>query len=314
MNNSAAEAVSRKKSRIRSSRGDQIFDICNITFLTLLMIVTLYPFLNTAAVSLNNATDSIKGGIYLLPRIWTLDNYSYVLKEATIFHATLISILRTVIGTIVTVFCSAMVAYTITRQDFVLRKFVTIAFILTMYFNGGLIPNFLLIRDLGLLNNFWVYIFPGLIGVFNLIIIRSFIEGLPESILESARIDGAGDFKMFYSIVLPLCVPVLATVALFSAVYQWNQWFDVFLYNSSNIDLSTLQYELQKILQNSNASLTPKSAGDAFANANNPGGNTVTPFAIRATMTIVASLPIIMVYPFLQKYFVKGMTVGGVKG
>ncbi|OME84044.1 sugar ABC transporter permease [Paenibacillus sp. FSL A5-0031] len=314
MSHSASEAVSNKPSRIRSSRGDLIFDICNYIFLTLLMVVTLYPFLNTAAVSLNNATDSIKGGIYLLPRIWTLDNYSYVLREATIFHATLISILRTVIGTIATVFCSAMVAYTITRQEYVLRKFVTIAFILTMYFNGGLIPNFLLIRDLGLLNNFWVYIFPGLIGVFNLIIIRSFIEGLPESILESARIDGAGDFKMFYSIVLPLCVPVLATVALFSAVYQWNQWFDVFLYNSSNIDLSTLQYELQKILQNSNASLTTKTAGDAFANAGNSGANTVTPFAIRATMTIVASLPIIMVYPFLQKYFVKGMTVGGVKG
>ncbi|WP_082361249.1 carbohydrate ABC transporter permease [Bacillus sp. FJAT-28004] len=314
MSHSATEAVSNKSSRIRSSHGDLIFDICNYIFLTLLMVVTLYPFLNTAAVSLNNATDSIKGGIYLLPRIWTLDNYVYVLREATIFHATLISILRTVIGTIATVFCSAMVAYTITRQEYVLRKFVTIAFILTMYFNGGLIPNFLLIRDLGLLNNFWVYIFPGLIGVFNLIIIRSFIEGLPESILESARIDGAGDFKMFYSIVLPLCVPVLATVALFSAVYQWNQWFDVFLYNSSNIDLSTLQYELQKILQNSNASLTTKTAGDAFANSANSGANTVTPFAIRATMTIVASLPIIMVYPFLQKYFVKGMTVGGVKG
>lgn len=314
MSQSAAKAVSSKKSRIRSSNGDRIFDICNYIFLTLLMVVTLYPFLNTAAVSLNNATDSIKGGIYLLPRIWTLDNYAYVLKESTIFHATLISILRTVIGTIATVFCSAMVAYTITRQEYVLRKFVTIAFILTMYFNGGLIPNFLLIRDLGLINNFWVYIFPGLIGVFNLIIIRSFIEGLPESILESARIDGAGDFKMFYSIVLPLCVPVLATVALFSAVYQWNQWFDVFLYNSSNIDLSTLQYELQKILQNSNASLTTKSAGDAFVNAGNTGANTVTPLAVRATMTIVASLPIIMVYPFLQKYFVKGMTVGGVKG
>ncbi|MGG1635271.1 carbohydrate ABC transporter permease [Paenibacillus sp. FSL K6-3182] len=314
MSHSASEAVSNKPSRIRSSRGDLIFDICNYIFLTLLMVVTLYPFLNTAAVSLNNATDSIKGGIYLLPRIWTLDNYAYVLKEATIFHATLISILRTVIGTIATVFCSAMVAYTITRQEYVLRKFVTIAFILTMYFNGGLIPNFLLIRDLGLINNFWVYIFPGLIGVFNLIIIRSFIEGLPESILESARIDGAGDFKMFYSIVLPLCVPVLATVALFSAVYQWNQWFDVFLYNSSNIDLSTLQYELQKILQNSNASLTAKTAADAFSGAANSGGNSVTPLAVRATMTIVASLPIIMVYPFLQKYFVKGMTVGGVKG
>ncbi|MBW7454513.1 carbohydrate ABC transporter permease, partial [Paenibacillus sepulcri] len=267
MANPAAEAVSNKSSRIRASRGDLIFDIVNYAFLTILMIVTLYPFLNTLAVSLNTADDSIRGGIYLWPRIWTLDNYVYVFKEATIFHATLISILRTVIGTVLTVFCSAMVAYTISRQDYVLRKFVTIAFILTMYFNGGLIPNFLLIRDLGLINSFWVYIWPGLIGVFNLIIIRSFIEGLPESLLESAKIDGAGDFKTFFSIVLPLCMPVLATVALFTAVYQWNQWFDVFLYNSSNIELSTLQYELQKILQNSNASLTAKTAGDAFANA-----------------------------------------------
>ncbi|MNZ51682.1 L-arabinose transport system permease protein AraQ [compost metagenome] len=225
----------------------------------------------------------------------------------------MISVLRTVIGTIVTVFSSAMVAYTISRQEYLLRKFVTIAFILTMYINGGLIPNFLLIRDLGLIDSFWVYIWPGLIGVFNLIIIRSFIEGLPESIMESARIDGAGDYRNFFSIVLQLCTPVLATVALFSGVYQWNQWFDVFLYNSSNIDLSTLQYELQKILQNSNASLSAKSAGDAFAGAGQ-NATAVTPFSVRATMTITASVPIIMVYPFLQKYFVKGMMVGGVKG
>jgi putative aldouronate transport system permease protein len=307
------QSKSNPTKRRRATRSDQIFDLCNYAFLIILMIVTLYPFLNTLAVSLNNATDSIKGGIYLWPRIWTLSNYEYVLKEATIFHATLISILRTVIGTVLTVFCSAMVAYTVSRQDFVLRKFVTIAFILTMYFNGGLIPNFLLVRELGLINSFWVYIWPGLIGVFNLIIIRSFIEGLPDSILESAKIDGAGDFKTFYSIVLPLSLPVLATVALFTAVYQWNQWFDVFLYNSSIIDLSTLQYELQKILQNSNTSMSSKTASDAFANANHTSANTVTPFSIRATMTIVASIPIIMVYPFLQKYFVKGMTVGGVK-
>jgi putative aldouronate transport system permease protein len=303
-----------KKNSIRSTRSDMIFDICNYVFLSLLMVVTLYPFLNTLAVSLNQATDSIRGGIYLWPRIWTIENYNYIFRESTIFHATMISILRTVIGTVLTVFCSAMVAYTISRQDFVLRKFVTIAFILTMYFNGGLIPNFLLIRELGMIGTFSVYIWPSLIGVFNLIIIRSFIDGLPDSILESAKIDGAGDFKTFYSIVLPLSLPVLATVALFTAVFQWNQWFDVFLYNSSYIELSTLQYELQKILQNSNASMSSRSASDAFANADNQAANTVTPLAVRATMTIVASIPIIMVYPFLQKYFVKGMMVGGVKG
>lgn len=305
--------TNKRKSRRAMSLGDRLFDYFNYVFLTLLMIVTLYPFVNTLAVSLNDANDSIRGGIYLLPREFTLDNFKYVFQEATIFHATLISVLRTVIGTVATVFCSAMVAYTISRQEFVLRKFVTIAFILTMYINGGLIPNFLLIRDLNLIDSFWVYIWPGLIGVFNLIIIRSFIEGLPESILESARIDGAGEYRNFFHIVLPLSTPVLATVALFSGVYQWNQWFDVFLYNSSNIDLSTLQYELQKILQNSNASMSAKSAGDAFASAGQDASS-VTPFSIRATMTIAASLPIIMVYPFLQKYFVQGMTVGGVKG
>lgn len=292
---------------------DKAFDYINYTCLMLLMIVTLYPFINTLAVSLNDARDSIRGGIYLWPRMFTFENYRYVLSEATIYNATLISALRTIIGTVLTVFCSAMVAYAISRQDFILRKFVTVAFILTMYINGGLIPNFLLIRDLGLLDTFWVYVFPGLIGVFNLIIIRSFIEGLPESILESARMDGASDYRTFFNIVLPLCIPVLATVSLFSGVYQWNSWFDVFLYNSSTIELSTLQYELQKILQNSNVSMTQRSAADVFAGQPQAQGM-VTPTSIRATMTIVASVPIIMVYPFLQKYFVKGMMVGGVKG
>lgn len=290
---------------------DWAFEIFNYTALTLLMIVTLYPFLNQIAISFNSATDSLKGGIYLWPREWTLENYRYVFKDATIFQATLVSVARTVLGTVLTVLCSAMVAYTISRPDFVLRKFVTIIFVLTMYVNGGLIPTFLLMKSLGLINSFWVYIWPGLIGVFNLIIIRSFIEGLPDGILEASRIDGAGDFRTFFSIVLPLSMPVLATVALFSGVYQWNSWFDVMLYNSSNIKLSTLQYELQKILQNSQAAMT---AASAFSNSQNLGASSVTPMSIRATMTIVASVPIIMVYPFLQKYFVKGMMVGGVKG
>lgn len=303
--------VKKKRRGYRMTAGDWAFEIFNYTALTLLMIVTLYPFLNQIAISFNSATDSLKGGIYLWPREWTLENYRYVFKDATIFHATLISVARTVIGTVLTVLCSAMVAYTISRPDYVLRKFVTVAFVLTMYVNGGLIPTFLLMKNLGLVNSFWVYIWPGLIGVFNLIIIRSFIEGLPDNILEASRIDGAGDFRTFFNIVLPLSTPVLATVALFSGVYQWNSWFDVMLYNSSNLKLSTLQYELQKILQNSQAAMT---AASAFASSNNVGVAQVTPLSIRATMTIVASVPIIMVYPFLQKYFVKGMMVGGVKG
>lgn len=277
-----------------------------------LVIVTLYPFLNQIAISLNTASDSVKGGIYLWPREFTLENYKYVFEQSSIFNATLISALRTVIGTLVSVFCCSMVAYTISRPEYVLRKFVSIAFILTMYFSGGLIPNFLLIRELGLLNTFSVYIIPGIIGVFNVIVIRSFIEALPEGILESARIDGAGEFTTFVRIVLPLCVPVLATVSLFTAVSQWNSWFDVFLYNSSTPELSTLQYELMKILQNS-STMNAQDYSTMFSGSGN-NSSYVTPTSIRSTMTIVASVPIILVYPFLQKHFVQGMTLGGVKG
>lgn len=295
-----------------SSVVDKIFDVCNIVFMLLLVTITLYPFLNMFALSLNDANDSVRGDIYIWPREWTLRNYQYIFSESNIFFATFISAARTIIGTIVSVFCTAMLAYTVARPEYKLKKFVSISFIFTMYFSGGLIPNYLLIKELGMLNSFWVYIIPGIIGVFNMIVIRSFIEGLPEGIMESAKMDGAGDFITFTRIVLPLTVPALATVSLFVAVYQWNSWFDVFLYNSSTPTLSTLQYELMKILSTSNTS-SASSAADAYANAQ---GNAaaVTPTSVRATMTIIASVPIIMVYPFLQKYFVKGMVVGGVKG
>lgn len=303
---------SSKASRLRnSSPGDRIFDICNVIFMICLMIVTMYPFVNMIAVSFNDANDAVRGGIYLWPREWTLNNYKFIFGESEIYHATLISLLRTVIGTAVSVFCTAMLAFTVSRQEFVLRKFVTLFFVITMYFSGGLIPGYLLIRNLGMTDSFWVYIVPGVIGVFNMIIIRSFIEGLPEGILESARIDGAGEFTTFIHVVLPLTIPAMATVSLFVAVGQWNSWFDVFLYNSSNIKLSTLQYELMKILQTTNTSATG-GAVDAYQSAEN--AVRVTPTSLRATMTIIASVPILVVYPFLQRYFVQGMTVGGVKG
>ncbi|MDQ0231184.1 carbohydrate ABC transporter permease [Metabacillus malikii] len=301
--------VKRGKSLMRT-REDVIFDTCNIIFMVLLSVIMLYPFLNQIALSLNAATDSVKGGIYLWPREFTWRNYEYVFSQASIIQAVFVSVARTVVGTGIGLLCTAMVAYAIAQEKFIFKKSVTIIFIMTMYFNGGLIPTYLLMKDLHLIGTFWVYIIPGLISAFNLIIIRSFIEGLPKSLFEQARIDGAGDFRVFFQIVLPLSLPVLATVALFVAVGQWNQWFDVFLYNSSNKDLTTLQYELMKILQN-----TATSNGDwntALANGQH-AENTVTPKSIQATMTIVASLPIICVYPFLQKYFVKGMTLGAVK-
>lgn len=301
----------KKRKNLMKTREDVIFDTTNIIFMVLLCIVMLYPFLNQVALSLNAATDSVKGGIYLWPREFTLHNYEHVFDNASVIKAITTSVLRTVIGTGFGLLCTAMVAYAIAQEKFMFKKAVTIIFIMTMYFNGGLIPTFLLMRDLNLIGSFWVYILPTLISAFNLIIMRSFIEGLPKSLFEQARIDGAGDFRIFFRIVLPLSMPVIATVALFLAVFQWNQWFDVFLYNSSVDYLTTLQYELMKIL--SNSATSSGSAAAAFANSGGGSQDVVTPKSIQATMTIVASLPIICVYPFLQKYFVKGMTLGAVK-
>ncbi len=290
---------------------DIIINVFVYIILILLIIVTLYPFLNTLAISFNDALDSSKGGIHLWPRKFTLYNYKTLLTRRQIFHASLVSVARTVLSTFLCTFSTAMVAYTLSRKEFVLRKFISFVYVLTMYIDGGLVPTYFLIRSLGLTNSFWVYVLPGLVSAFNLIVIRTYINGLPDSLIESARVDGAGEFTIFFKIVLPLCKPVLATIALFVAVDNWNAWFDTFLYNSANPQLSTLQYELMKVLQSANT--MTGSLEQALAQAAAGTVHTITPRAIRATMTIIVTVPIVIVYPFLQKYFVHGLTVGGVK-
>ena len=205
----------------------------------LLAVVTLYPFLNTLAVSFNAGNDTIRGGIYLWPRVWSLQNYKAVFVSGTIYNAFWVSVARTVIATVISLFLTSMLAYTVSRREYVFRKPITIIVVLTMYFNAGLIPYYFLIKDLNLLNKFLVYIIPGLISAFNMIVIRTYMQQLPDGLIESAKIDGAGDFRTFLCIVLPLCQPVLATVALFIAVGQWNSWFDTFLFASSKQHLST---------------------------------------------------------------------------
>ncbi|MCL6459414.1 MAG: carbohydrate ABC transporter permease [Gorillibacterium sp.] len=300
---------------IKSSRIEPIlFNTFNTLFMLFLVVVTLYPFVNTIAVSFNDGNDTIRGGIYLWPRVWTMKNYDSIFASGTIYHAFLVSVARTVLSTIFNLFLTTMLAYTLSRKEYVFRKPITLIFILTMYFNAGLIPNYFLIKDLGLLNSFWVYVLPTLVSAFNLIVIRTYIQTLPESMVESAKIDGAGEFRIFLQIIFPLCKPVLATIALFVAVGAWNSWFDTFLYASSEPSLSTLQYELMKLL-----SSTLNSSG-GNANLINGAGVTkgtasaiVTPLSIRAAITVVAAVPILIVYPFLQKYFVAGLNVGSVK-
>ena len=288
-----------------------VFNTLNAIFMLLLVTVTLYPFLHTLAISFNDGNDAMRGGIYLWPRSWTWKNYESIFASGAVYHAAFISVARTILSTVLGVFLTTMLAYTLAQPHYVFRKSIGMVFILTMYFNAGLIPNYFLIKSLGLLGSFWVYVLPGLVSAFNLIVVRTYIRGLPNGLIESAKIDGAGDFRIFMRIIFPLCTPVLATIALFIAVGSWNSWFDTMLYASSKQNLSTLQYEMMKLIgttmsSNNDAGLKAGVGGDKMSAM-------VTPETIRSAITIVTALPILFVYPFLQRYFVVGLNLGSVK-
>ncbi|WP_416135952.1 carbohydrate ABC transporter permease [Enterococcus casseliflavus] len=296
----------------RVAISDRLFDIFKWIFLILFTLATLYPILNTLAVAFNDGLDALRGGIYLWPRTFTLDNFKAVLAKQSLLNAAFISVARTVIATLSQLFLTSLLAYILSRKEFIFRTPVTLLFIFTMYLNAGIIPNYMWLNKIGLTNTFWVYILPGMISAFNLLVIRTYIYGIPESLVESAKIDGASHIRIFWSIILPLCKPVLATVALFIAVGQWNSWFDAMLYNGFNEKLSTLQYELMKLL--SSVTSQGANANDMKNAAQAGGGGMVTPTSVRAATTIVTALPIVCLYPFLQKYFISGLTIGGVKG
>ncbi len=294
--------------------GDAVFTTLNTLFMLFIVLIMLYPFLNTLAVSFNNAIDSVKGGIHIWPRMFTTYNYEQIFRQNNLFTAFSNSILRTVISTVGGLFVCSMTGYVLSRAEFIGNRLFTIYFLLTMYVSAGLIPQYFLYRSLGLVGTFNVYWLPGLFGMFNVIVIRTFIMGIPDSLVEAARVDGASEFRTYAQIVLPVCKPVLATVGLWIAVGNWNDWFTSFIYASAKADLTTMQYELMKVLSQSMAQV---GGGDASARAAQfamESRDTVTPQAIRATITIVAAVPILCVYPFLQKYFVKGVHVGSVKG
>jgi putative aldouronate transport system permease protein len=284
-------------------------DILILVFMCLVIIVTLYPFLNITAKSFNDPIDTVKGGVTILPRVFTVSNYTGLFEAGSNLPAAFrMSVLRTLVGTFFGVLCCAMFAFTLSRADFMFRRIFTILLVITMYVGGGLIPDYILIRNLGLINNFWVYIIPGLINAFNVIVIRAYIDTIPLSLQESAKIDGANDLSIFFKIIFPLCKPVLATVALFIAVGQWNSWFDTYLYARAAKWLSTLQYEMVKILDSAQAigsNVDIYSEGLRSTKRN--------PEALKMAITVIATLPILAVYPFLQRYFVSGITLGAVK-
>lgn len=282
---------------------ENILDWVLLVVFIFLIIITIYPFLNVLAISFNDPIDTMRNINFVIPRKFTLSNYVYIFEENNLISPLMLSVVKTVVGAGTGVICTAMLAYVLSRKDFYFNKVFTVLFVITMYVSGGLIPEYLLLmRTLKLGNNFLVYILPGLIWVYNVILVRSFVEGLPLALQEAARVDGANDFIIWARIILPLCKPVLATVALFVAVGQWNSFMDTYLYAK---ELPTLQYVLYQIMETATIKIDPHAAEQMK--------NAVSPLSVRMAITIVATVPIIIVYPFLQKYFVGGMTVGAVK-
>ena len=295
-----------KNRRIRSSLGDKIFKFLIAIFMIVFVLVTLYPVVNTLVLSFNDGTDAVRGGIYLWPRKFTLKNYSTVLALENLSIGAYITVARTILGTLISLGLNALLAFVVSRKRFMFKSQLSLFWVITMYVNGGLVPTFILYRNLNLTNSFWVYVIPGLISAWNMLVIRTYMQGIPDSLEESAQLDGAGYFTIFTRIISPPCKPVYATIALFAAVYHWNSWFDAMLYNRMKTEYTTLQYELMKLL-----SSVMQQGGSA--DTAKFGSGQVTPVVIRASATIVTMAPIICLYPFLQRYFVAGLTIGGVK-
>jgi len=284
-------------------------DLLIYPFMVFVLIVMLYPFLNVAAVALNDSMDTVKGGIYIWPRQFTMRNITQMLSRSNLDIAARNTVIRTVLGTAVNVFFISVTAYVLSRRDFLLRKQLTLLFTISMYVSGGLIPYYLLIRSLGMLGTFQVYIIPGLISVYLVILMRTYMDTIPESLQESARIDGASDFYIYSRIIMPLSLPSIATVVLFTAVGHWNSWFDAYLYNPRNINLTLLQFELQKLLIDTIAANIDQLGMDMIKTM-----ESVTPRSMQMAITMLITLPIVFVYPFIQRYLIKGMMIGSIKG
>lgn len=296
---------------------DKLYMTLNYAVLLLFCVTALYPFIYFLALSFNDGYDAMKGGIYLYPRVFTWENYAKAFNNPLILNSFYVSVARTLIVTIASVFLTALLAYALSRKGLPGRKYIVFFFFFTTLFSGGLIPTFILYRQLHILDTFWVLVLPSLYNFFNAIIMKTFFDGIPDGLSESARIDGASELSVFYRIILPLSMPVLATIALFVGVGVWNDWFtgQFFIQNENLHPAATF---LNKMISEASFQSMTASAGNSGSAIQNMTQSQmelrgVTPEALRMTFVIIITTPIICVYPFLQKYFVKGVLVGSLK-
>ncbi len=293
---------------MKRSKNDILFDGINTIFMIVVIVATLYPFLHILAISLNDARDAAAGGITIWPRKFSLDSYETVFRYRNIYNSFLVSVERTVIGTVLSLALTSAAAYVMTKKSLIFYKAFYRFFIVSMFISGGLIPTFMLYKQIGLYNSFFVYILPGAFSVYYMILFRTYILQLPREMEESAFLDGAGEFAIYTKIILPLSIPILATLGLFVAVSQWNSWQDTLFFTNKE-ELETLQFVLMKVLRQAEAAAMTKRAKSLLRKT-----ISITPDSIKMAITIVATLPILLVYPFLQRYFITGIVVGAVKG
>ena len=297
---------------IRKGPGEIIFEVVNYLILGLIALSMLYPFIYVLAISLNDANDSQLGGIWLYPRVLSLESYTVIFSDPSLLQAVWISVARTVLGTVLTVIGCSMFAYVFTRNEFVLYKPLKGFFFFAMFFGGGgLIPTYMLYLNLGLYNNFLVYIIPTIINLWYVTLFRTYFRSIPGELLEAARIDGAGEFQVFTRVLLPVSKPIVATITLFSAVAQWNSYRDT-LYYTVDKNLRSLQYICMEIIKKAEGShmIDRKEMMEMF----HGDASAADPVSLRMAITICTVVPIILVYPFLQKHFMKGMMIGSMKG
>ena len=282
-----------------------VFHVFTTIILALSAIVILYPILNMLAYSFSDFGDMDVGSAWSWPQKWTLKGYEELLFNRDSFRqAIFTTVARTVVGTVTSLFATALLAFILSRKRFMFKKGLSLFWVLTMYVNAGIVPTMVLYKYLHLTASFWVYIIPGMANALYVIVIRTYIKGIPDSIEEAAQLEGAGYIKIFWSIICPLCKPVYAAIALFTAVSQWNSWFDTMLYNKFDEQYTTIQYEIMKLI-------TPVTERAAIYGARHPKLQFL--LQMKFAGIIISIIPLVVVYPFLQKYFVTGLTVGGVK-
>ena len=290
------------------STGEKVFEVFNVVFMCLLGFITLYPFWYVFVASFNQGNDYLRGGVYFWPRTFTLENYRIALEDTRIYRSLLISVARTGIGTVLSIVLTALISYAVIVDKVPGRTAFTFFFYFTTLIGGGMIPYYMLLRALGLTRSFWLYVIPGLYSFFNFVLMRTYFKTIPLEMAESAQMDGAGYGTVLFRIYFPLALPVIATIALFVGVGHWNDWFTGAYYQNRE-DLYPAATVLQRIFQEAVTNVSARELRPRDEEM-----RTWTPLALQMAFVMLLTMPIVFVYPFLQKYYVRGVMIGGVKG